>query len=92
MLLILLFFIRTNLIRTTSLNLIKNKKKLRTLWGWEVQIEITMINFLLKIYLQKNDLNTEKVIDVTRCSIRIYNFILLIKSNIEIFRIPDILN
>ena len=72
--------------------MVENKNKLRTLWGWEVQIEITMINFLLKIYLQKNDLNTEKVIDVTRCSIRIYNFILLIKSNIEIFRIPDILN
>ena len=70
--------------------MVENKNKLRTLWGWEVQIEI--IIFPLKIYLQKNDLNTVKVIDVTRCSIRVYNFILLIKSNIEIFRIPDILN
>ena len=50
-----------------------------------------MLVFLLKIYLQKNDLNAIKVIfhDVIGCSIGVSNFILL-KSSIKIYYIANI--
>ena len=55
-------------------------------------MKMAMILFLLKTYLKLNDLKTVKVIfcDAIGCSIGVYNFILL-KSSIEIFYIPNIL-
>ena len=49
--------------------------------------------FIFKIYSQKNDLDTVKVIfcDIIGCSIRVYNFMLL-KSSIKIFYIHNIPN
>ena len=46
--------------------------------------------FPLKIYSQKNDLATFKIIffDVIGCSIEVYNFILL-SSSIEKFNVPS---
>ena len=51
---------------------IKSKNKLWTLWGWEVQkwkLEKNIYIFLLKIFLQKNDLSCQSPCDVVGCSI-----------------------
>ena len=40
----------------------KNKNNLRTFWGWKVENKIKIIICIFKIYLQKSNLNTFKVI------------------------------
>ena len=59
-----LFLFKNKLYENNEAEIVsKNKNKLRTFWGWEVQkqkLKWRLSTFLLNAWLQKNDLHTVK--------------------------------